>query len=88
MNGDTLFSSALGLHTPWQAKDVTFPTDELTRSKLHLLVDYVTGSRFLDESKEHCPVGDTINRQWQHLSFLSTPFASITRCRALIKLMW
>jgi hypothetical protein len=54
MNSDTLFSMALGLHTPWQVKDVTFSTDELTRSKLHLLVDFVPGSRFLDEAKERC----------------------------------
>jgi hypothetical protein len=33
MNSETLFSMALGLQTPWQVKDVTFSTDELSRSE-------------------------------------------------------
>ena len=69
MNSETLFSMALGLHTPWQVKDVTFSTDELARSELHLPIDFVPGSRFLDEANEPCPVHDTVERQWQHLSF-------------------
>ena len=83
MNSETLFSMALGLHAPWQVKDVTFSTDELAHSELHLHIDFVPGSRFLDEANELCPVHDTVERQWQHLSFLSTPVTSIVRCRAL-----
>ena len=49
MNSETLFSVALGLHAPRLVKDVTFSTDELTHSKLHLHIDLVPGSRFLDE---------------------------------------
>jgi len=39
MNSETLFSMALGLHAPWQVKDVTFSTDELAHSELHLHID-------------------------------------------------
>ena len=41
MNSETLFSMALGLHAPWQFKDVTFSTDELAHSKLHLPIDFL-----------------------------------------------
>jgi len=69
MNSETLFSMALGLHPPWQVKDVTFSTDELARSELHLHIDFAPGSRFLDDANNLCPVHDTVKRQWQHLSF-------------------
>jgi transposase len=36
---------------------------------LHLPIDFVPDSRFLDEANELCPVHDTVERQWQHLSF-------------------
>ena len=69
MNSETLFSMALGLQPPWQVKNVTFSTDELARSELHLHIDFVSGSRFLDDANNLCPVHDTVERQWQHLSF-------------------
>ena len=69
MNSEALFSMALGLHSPWQVKDVTFSTDDKLRSELHLRIDVVSGSRFLDEAGNLCPVHDTVERQWQHLSF-------------------
>ena len=69
MNSETLFSMALGLQPPWQVKNVTFSTDELARSELHLHIDFVTGSRSLDDANYLCPVHDTGERQWQHLSF-------------------
>jgi transposase len=36
---------------------------------LHLWIGFVPGSRFPDEANELCPVHDTVERQWQHLSF-------------------
>ena len=69
MNSETLFSLALGLQPPWQVKDVTFSTDELARSELHLHIDFMSGARFLDDANNLCPVHDTVERQWQHLSF-------------------
>ncbi|MSS76100.1 MAG: ISL3 family transposase, partial [Methyloglobulus sp.] len=68
MNSEALFSIALGLHTPWQVKDATFSTDDKLRSELHLRIDFVSGSRFLDEAGSLCPTHDTVERQWQHLS--------------------
>ena len=69
MNSETLFSMALGLQTPWQVKDVNFFTDELARSELHLQIDFLIGSRFLNEANALYPVHDIVERQWQHLSF-------------------
>ena len=66
---ESLFSMALGLQSPWQVKDVTFSTDESAHSELHLHIDFISGSRFPDEANVACPVHDTVERQWQHLSF-------------------
>ena len=73
---------ALGLQTPCQVKDLIFSTDELARSELHLHIDFIPGSRFLDEANALCPVHDTVERQRQHLSFFSTPVTFIVRGRA------
>jgi len=69
MNSESLFSMALGLQSPWQVKDVTFSTDESAHSELHLRIDFKSGSRFPDEANVACPVHDTVERQWQYLSF-------------------
>jgi transposase len=72
MNIETLFSMVLCLQTPWQVKDVTFSTDstdELAHIEHHLHIDFVPDSHFLDEANERCPLQDTVERQWQHLSF-------------------
>jgi transposase len=50
MNSEALFSMALGLQPPWQVKNVIFSTYELAHSELHLHIDYVLGSRFLDDA--------------------------------------
>jgi hypothetical protein len=47
MISETLFIMALGLQTPWQVKDVTFSTDELARSELHLDIDFASFELFL-----------------------------------------
>jgi len=69
MNSQVLFSMALGMPTPRQVKDLTFSTDELARSELHLPIDFVPVSRFLYNAIEIFPEHDTVEGQWQHLSF-------------------
>jgi len=54
---------ALGLQAPWYVKDVTFSTDELAHSELHLRIGFATDSRFSDATNELCPVHDTVERQ-------------------------
>ena len=69
MNSKTLFSMALGLQSPWIVKDVVFSNNESTQSELHLHIGFVPGSHFSDKTNTPCPVHDTVERQWQHLSF-------------------
>ena len=69
MNSETLFSMALGLQSPWQVQEITFTPNESGREELHLTIGFPPGSRFADESGMSCPVHDTVERQWQHLSF-------------------
>ena len=69
MNSEALFSMALGLQPPWQVKGVTFSVDGPTHNKLHLRIGFPPGTRFSDGTGSLCPVHDTVERQWQHLSF-------------------
>ncbi len=60
---------ALGLQSPWQVQEITFAANESGREELHLTIGFPPGSRFPDDSGTPCPVHDTVERQWQHLSF-------------------
>jgi transposase len=69
MNSETLFSLALGLQPPWQVKEVSFSVEKKPNNELHLRIGFPPGARFLDDTGNLCPVHDTVERQWQHLSF-------------------
>lgn len=69
MNSEALFSMALGLQSPWQVKEVNFSVAESSHNELHLRIGFSPGTRFPDETGKMCPVHDTVERQWQHLSF-------------------
>ncbi len=70
MNSEFLFSQALGLQSPWKVEEINFSNDNiLEQNELHLQISFEPGARFADESGVLCPVHDTVDRQWQHLSF-------------------
>ncbi len=70
MNSEFLFSQALGLQSPWKVEEINFSNDNiLEQNELHLQIGFESGARFADESGVLCPVHDTVDRQWQHLSF-------------------
>ncbi|TXL16624.1 ISL3 family transposase, partial [Methylococcaceae bacterium HT3] len=70
MNNESLFSMALGLQSPWKVEEIIFSNDNiLEQNELHLQIGFESGGRFADESGVLCPVHDTVDRQWQHLSF-------------------
>lgn len=70
MNSEFLFSQALGLQSPWKVEEINFSNDStLEQNELHLQIGFEPGARFSDESGALCPVHDTVDRQWQHLSF-------------------
>ncbi|TXK98379.1 ISL3 family transposase [Methylococcaceae bacterium HT1] len=70
MNNESLFSMALGLQSPWKVEEIIFSNDNiLEQNELHLQIGFESGARFADESGVLCPVHDTVDRQWQHLSF-------------------
>lgn len=73
MNSDALFSMALGLQPPWQVQEITFAPNESGREELHLTLGFPSGSRFPDADGTFCPVHDTVERRWQHLSFFEHP---------------
>lgn len=67
MSTDHLFTQALGLSAPWKVVSSTFDPSAGT---LELVIDFEPGSRFPDpDTAELCPVHDTVQRSWQHLSF-------------------
>ena len=70
MNSESLFSMALGLQSPWKVEEIIFSNDNiLEQNELHLQIGFESGARFADESGVLCSVHDTVDRQWQHLSF-------------------
>lgn len=71
MNSDVLFSMALGLQSPWQVQEITFAPNESNREELHLRIGFPPGSWFPDKAGRPCPVHDTVERRWQHLSFFA-----------------
>ncbi len=70
MNSEFLFSQALGLQSPWKVEEINFSNENISeQNELHLKIGFESGARFADESGVLCPVHDTVDRQWQHLSF-------------------
>ena len=55
---------ALGLQSPF-----SFAGDESGQRELHLHIGFVRGSRFPEKTGVVYPVHDTVEREWQHLSF-------------------
>jgi transposase len=78
MTTDHLFTQALGLSAPWKVVSSSF---DPAASTLELVIDFEAGSRFPDpdasdaatedstQAAALCPVHDTVQRCWQHLSF-------------------
>lgn len=69
MNSEALFSMALGLAEPWQVKEIDFTAKGQSGNELHLRIGFPVGTKFPDATGQLCPVYDTVERQWQHLSF-------------------
>ena len=72
MNSEALFSMALGLQSPWQVKEVNFSVAASSHHELHLRIGFSPGTRFPDDTGKLSPVHDTVERQWQHLSFFGS----------------
>lgn len=66
MQMETLFTTALGLSSPWYVKALEFDTEA---KALIIDVDFKRGSRFSLKDEESLSVHDTDTRQWQHLNF-------------------
>ena len=67
MNSEALFSLALGLHSPWQVREITGAPGESGRNALPLRVGFSSGARFADAAGTRCGVHDTVERRWQPL---------------------
>ena len=71
MNTKSLFSIALNLQSPWNIREVFFSDSNPDEKELHLYIGFTPDSKFFDGDNrdKSYPVHDTVNRQWQHLSF-------------------
>ena len=66
-----LMEKALGIHSPWYIKDVSFDAEA---KRLDIYIDFEKGARFEYEDlkegiKGDFPVHDTVEKQWRHLNF-------------------
>ncbi|MFT6332915.1 MAG: hypothetical protein ACJAW3_001264 [Lentimonas sp.] len=70
MSIEQLFSSALGIESPWYIKSVNFNSE---KKKLDIEVDFTKGSIFQDDSSnaesKSYKAYDTIRKTWRHLNF-------------------
>jgi transposase len=69
MDSRTIFSLALGITSPWTLQGVRFEQTADSQRQLHIDIGFEAGSRFKDEQGKLCPVHDTVERSWKHLSF-------------------
>jgi transposase len=68
MDTNPLFTTALGLVSPWKVQRTEFDPDQRV---LRLRVDFTVGSRFCCPGcgTASCPVHDTVEKEWRHLDF-------------------
>ena len=67
MATEALFTAALGLQEPWHVVATNF---EAQTQRLTIHIDFARSSRFEDpETKQLCPVHDTVLKEWEHLKF-------------------
>ena len=69
MNSKQLFQIALDLTPPWYIERVEFTEKEKGQRQLDIHINFQRGAKFADEKGNECPVHDTEERSWQHLSF-------------------
>lgn len=68
MNSEILFSMSLGLQSPWALQAVELKTID-NKKELHITINHIKGSTFLDEHGQACSVYDTTEKTWRHLNF-------------------
>lgn len=69
INSQKLFELALNLEAPWYIKEIKFTPSPGKFGQLGIYLDFVKGAKFIDDEGNHCPVHDTVQKQWRHLDF-------------------
>jgi len=65
MDTSALFTSALGISSPWCIESIDFNASD---KRMDIRLSFARGSRF-DVDGVACPVHDTIEKTWRHLNF-------------------
>jgi transposase len=70
MNSTEIFSTALGLSSPWYVEKAEFlDSAESISKELHLYMNFERGYKFPSGSEGISTAYDTVERVWQHLNF-------------------
>lgn len=69
MNSTQIFTTALGLESPWQIREIRFETLVSDNRELHIYLDFERGYKFTSRTGEQTVACDTEEKQWQHLNF-------------------
>ena len=69
MDSKDIFTSALGLQSPWSVSRAEFQTNESGTKELHLWITFERGSIFTAPDGSQSTAYDTLDKTWRHLNF-------------------
>lgn len=69
MNGNEIFTKALGLQEPWHVVKAEFVDASKNSKELHLWLDFTPGYKFSVNGSTPTTAYDTLERVWRHLNF-------------------
>lgn len=69
MDSKEIFTSALGLQSPWSVSRAEFQTNESGTKELHLWITFERGFLFTAPDGSHSTAYDTLDKTWRHLNF-------------------
>jgi transposase len=69
MDSIQIFTTVLGLESPWQIREIRLESILTNEQKLHIYLDFTRDYRFTSHTGEQISAYDTEEKQWQHLNF-------------------
>jgi hypothetical protein len=69
MKSEDIFTLGLGLTVPWEVKKVSLVEEQDRKKVLHIHIDFLRGSEFVNDAGQKQKAYDTEDKTWRHLNF-------------------